>query len=334
MCGRRPGWDLNGTVPVAKAARRVAVVGLDRLGWHRIEQLGLRDDWSVVALTDARPDRRALARVSRTEVVDTIDELLTVPELDGVIITEPPAQRRELVERCLDARVSVWLEAPLSDDLRQVRRFQTLARERGVQVRVLQPRRFDTAYRQAVSMLQSGRLGQLRSIRLVSAEWTAFAGDEGAPACPLTDPVEQFGPHGFDQLVGMVPSDPHWVWARRCSGEDGFLAVVCFTCGTTAQIEIRRRARATCQTGWVLEGENASFQQGRLISVANDGELIDELVTPPPLSDDPLHLSLAGDDVNPQEQQRRAWLTVGLTLAVQRASQRNTSIRWDEVVGG
>lgn len=315
------------------AQRVVGLVGLDRRGWHRWEQLSLRDDWYVAAVTDPRADRRALARVSCPVVVETLDELLATNGLTGVIVTEPARHRAAIVQRCLAAGKEVWLEPPLSDDLRQVRRLHTLARERRVPLHVLQPHRYDRDYRAALAAVQSGRLGPLRSIRLLIAEWTTFAGDQGAAACPLIDPVEQFGPHGFDQLLGLIDGDPHGIWARRFTGEDGFLAVIGFASGVTAQIEVRRRARATLNTGWILEGELASFQNGRLITVADDGELIDEPIAVPPQEPDPFFAALLNGAPAPQEE-HRAWLTVGLMLAIQRSSARNVAVRWDEVVGG
>lgn len=309
-------------------------MGLDRRGWHRLEQLSLRDDWRVVAVTDSRADRRTVARVSLPGVVDTLGELLAVPGMSGVIITEPVRQRASLVDRCLTAGKDVWVEPPLADDLRQVRRLQSIARQHHVHLHVLQPERFERDYRSALMAVESGRLGNLRSIRLTSAEWTTFAGDQGAAVCPLVDPIEQFGPHGFDQLLGFVQGDPHWIWSRRFTGEDGFLAVIGFTSGTTVQIEIRRRSRATLNTGWVLDGELASYQQGRMISVVADGELIDEPVEFSPSQDDPFLASLMASKSARDAEERRNWLTVGLMLGVQKSSLRNTTIRWDEVVGG
>lgn len=275
-----------------------------------------------------------MARASCSVVVDSLEELLSTQGLSGVIVTEPASQRARIVQQCLSAGKDVWLEPPLSDDLRQVRRLQSLARERRVALQVLQTQRYDRDYRTALFALQSGRLGPLRSVRLVVAEWTTFAGDQGAEVCPLVDPVEQFAPHGFDQLLGLVEGEPHWIWARRCTGEDGFLAVIGFTSGTTAQIEVRRRARATMHTGWVLEGELASYQQGRIISVAQDGELLEEQILPPDSVDDPFFSSLQKESRSSEGEAHRAWLTVGLMLAVQRSSLRGGTIRWDEVVGG
>lgn len=319
---------------MAAPVRQIGLVGLDRRGWHRLEQLSLRDDWHVVAVTDSRADRRAMARVSLPGVVDSLAELLAMPHLSGVIITEPPRQRVALVDQCLSAGKDVWVEPPIAHDLRQVRRLQSLARQHHANLFVLQPERFEADFQSALAAVESGKLGALRSIRLTSAEWTTFAGDSGAAVCPLVDPIEQFGPHGFDQLLGLVQGDPHWIWSRRFTGEDGFLAVMGFTSGTTVQIEIRRRSRATLNTGWVLDGETASYQQGRIISVATDGELIDESVTVSPGLDDPFLASLMAHKSVSEAEQRRNWLTVALMLGVQKSSLRNTTVRWDEVVGG
>lgn len=309
-------------------------MGLDRRGWHRLEQLSLRDDWQVVAATDSLADRRATARVSLPGVVDSLPDLLAIPGLTGVLITEPARHRSSIIDACLTAGKEVWVEPPLAMDLRQVRRLQSVAKQRRVPLHVLQPERFERDYRAALTAAESGRLGNLRAIRLTSAEWTTFAGDQGAAVCPLVDPIEQFAPHGFDQLLGFVQGDPHWIWSRRFTGEDGFLAVMGFTSGTTVQIEIRRRSRATLNTGWVLDGELASYQQGRIISVAGDGELLDEPVTVPPCLEDPFVASLLATPSAGEAEQRRNWLTVGLMLGVQKASLRNTTVRWDEVVGG
>ena len=102
----------------------------------------------------------------------------------------------------------------------------------------------------------------------------------------------------------------------------------------TAQLEIRRRARARCNSGWILEGETASYHQGRLISVADDGELIDETIGVNRCDDDPFIAALTSTLVSTPAEHHRAWLTVGLIKAVQMSSLRNAAVRWDEVVGG
>ncbi|HUQ69411.1 MAG TPA: Gfo/Idh/MocA family oxidoreductase [Planctomycetaceae bacterium] len=312
--------------------RRIGVIGLGRRGWFHLERFRLRDDIQVAAVTDASAELREQARQSRWTVVDSIEALLAVKPLDGVLIACPPEQRDDLVPRCLQAGLHVCVEPPLAANVPQARRWLSLA-ERSQKTLQLAPwRRWDPQFATANSAVATGRLGILSAARLTVAEWTPLAGD----ALPDTNSHEsaeaQFGPHGFDQLLQLMTADPTSIWARRLPDEDGFLAVIDFADGSFAEIDFRRRTRTGQSTGWVLEGNLGSYRQERIVTVSPDGELIDEPVPGRPESaQDELRSWFA--TATDTAEHRRAWQGVGLIRAVTLACDRGGPVRWDEVVG-
>jgi hypothetical protein len=170
---------------------------------------------------------------------------------------------------------------------------------------------------------------------LTVAEWTSLAGVGANPPVIPDLPEVQFGPHGFDQLLQLVPADPTSVWARRLPEEDGFLAVIDFADGSFGQIDFRRRSRTGQSSGWVLEGATGSYRGGRLITLSPDGELIDEPVAalPEPTVSDWKTWCDATPSPTREIESRRMWQTVGLIRAVTWACDRHAPVRWDEIAG-
>lgn len=322
------------TPPVVDRPRRIGLIGLGRRGWFHLERLRLRDDVHLAVVTDANAERRDAARAAQLPVVNTVEELLATPQLDGVLLACPPEERGHLVERCLLAGLHVCLEPPIAENVLQARRLLALA-DRCHKTLVLTPwQRWDPQFDLAATAVASGRLGNIRAARLTIAEWSRWAGTSPPPMEPHIPPEAQFGPQGFDQLLTLVVAEPTAIWARRLSDEDGFLAVIDFADGAFAQIDFRRQTRTGYCSGWVLEGTQGSYRNGKIITVTPDGELVDEPVAPPTSSGESSHAWFDGARSGLFEPAaRRVWQAVALVRAVAWSGEREEPVRWDEVVG-
>lgn len=311
------------------------MIGLGPRGWFHLERLRLCDDAVVVAVSDSSPTLREQARGSNWPVVDTPAAVLATKPLDGVLITSPPEERGDIVARALQAGLHVCVEPPFAMDPSQARQWLSLADRYQRRLSLAPWSRWDGQFETALAAVVSGRLGQVHAIRISVAEWSPLVVKAGRPAGPDVPPERQFGPHGFDQLLQLTTAEPTSISARHLPHEDGFFATIDFDNGTVAQIDFRRRTRSGQTTGWVLEGDQASYRAGRLITVSADGELADEPIVSPPAA--AVSEWRAMCDVTPSPardaERRRMWQTIALTEAITRACHRRGPIRWDEIVG-
>src|SRR6202008_4750104 len=102
---------------------RGAIIGLGNValhghlpGWRR------RNDVEIVAVTDARPEQRALAEAQApgTRWYPTATEPLAQTDVDFVDICTPPSSHAALIREALEAGRHVLCEKPLviaADDL-------------------------------------------------------------------------------------------------------------------------------------------------------------------------------------------------------------------------
>jgi predicted dehydrogenase len=313
----------------------MGVIGLGRRGWYHLERFRLREDVVVAGVTDPAAELRDQARKSPWPVMETVEALLAVKPLDAVLVAGPPTERDAIIPRALQAGLHVWVEPPLAADVTQARQWLSLAERCRRGLAQVPWARWDPEFNSVLAANASGRLGTVHTLRLAIAEWTPLASPDKPMSAATELPEQQFGPHGFDQLLQLVPANPTKVWARRWPPEDGFLAVIEFANGVTAQIDFRRRSRTGQSTGWMLEGTAGSYRGGRVFTVSSDGELIDEPV-PHQLAPSVDEWRVATDPQSAprrEAEQRRAWQTVALIRAVTVACERGTPVYWDELVG-
>jgi predicted dehydrogenase len=172
------------------------------------------------------------------------------------------------------------------------------ARRDGVIAAVDQPWHWtDEAFR-LKSLIDSGDLGQLRRIRLASHEFSLPG--EAFPQGVL----RELGWHWIDQLLSLLGDDAKSVqlrtFADESKGEElGFLAMIEFSKGASAVIELQTRSLLSLHTGWLLEGTSGAYRDGRKYLMTSDGEIVDEAVERPAASDEPfldlLAAALRGD---------------------------------------
>lgn len=200
---------------------RIGLVGFGAGGrLFHLPYIQAASDWTLVGVVTRSPKRRAeLAREAPgVEAFDSLDALID-SGVDAVVITTPPATRRELVLRALERGVHVVADKPFAPDAETARELITAAETAGLTLTVFHNRRWDTDLVTLRSVLDSGRLGPV---------WRAdFALDQDDRSVLDQRPDEgllrDLGAHVVDQLTQLFGPvtrvDAHLDWAGASEGE-------------------------------------------------------------------------------------------------------------------
>ncbi len=252
---------------------RVGVLGLGQAGLFYVECLSLSADIRLVGAFDSDPLRRALATGSGSPLFDQRDSLLSPSVADAIFLVDDFSEER--AKTVLLGGQHLVFDRPwaVSSDL--LRSLGELANTSNRTATIVSPGRWSANFVSAMTALGTGRLGNLHSVRLSSFE-KRVPGETSAEGV-----LREFGYRCLDQLFALVDSTPDRVFAKLLNDggpkqEHGFLAVIDFTNGCRAQIEIDTRSRLGFQTEWMIEGSTGSFRNDRLYTETDDGEIVDE----------------------------------------------------------
>jgi len=203
----------------------------------------------------------------------------------GLIYFSGPVPE-QWVATAIEAKKHVVLESPPAISSAELRSLAEFAIANEVVATLHQPRYWSEDFLCARHVVQNNMTGRLLRIRLAIHEH--LIPGETFSRGVLCD----IGFHSLDQLFLLLDDEPCSVSFRPFprSGEstyDGFLAVIDFVGGASAMIELQTRSLLSLRTGWLLEGTNGAYRSGRYYSKTKDGEIVDEPVTKPNISDDP-----------------------------------------------
>ena len=252
---------------------RVGVLGLGHAGLFYLESLSLSADIRLVGAFDSDPQRRGLATGSGCPLFDQRDSLLSPTVADVVFLVDDFSE--EVAKAVLRGGQHLVIDRPWSVSSEVLRSLCALAATSNRTLTVASPGRWSANFVSVMNARRTGRLGNLHSVRLTSCE-KQVPGEASADGV-----LREFGYRWLDQLLVLVDSMPERVYAKLLSDggpkqEYGFLAVIDFANGCTAQIEIDARSRLGFRTGWMIEGSTGSFRNDRLYTETDDGEIVDE----------------------------------------------------------
>jgi predicted dehydrogenase len=280
----------------------IAVAGLGRAGTWHLERIGLREDCRLVAAYDACRDASQKAAGLADRFAATWRDLLHDDAVDLVLLATPPASHAELALEALAAGKHVLVETPLCLNLIEADAIQAAERRAARSVIVAHTRRWDDDFRAALECLRSGALGKPSTIKHICWQYNPHRRDSGASrGDPRSDhptgvasrdwrddrstgggALWELGVHYFDQLLHLAREFPTSIsvetYAEPGSDrvDEGFLALVRFSSGLRAHIEVNRASPVPLQTGWVVVGDGGSYAAGTQFTVTADGEVVDE----------------------------------------------------------
>jgi predicted dehydrogenase len=134
--------------------RRYALPGLMRAAGCQL---------TAIAVRDALKTKRALGDVP-VELLPSYAEALRRPDIDAVYIMLPNALHFEWVIQAVEAGKHVLCEKPMAMSVDDVRTIADAARSRGVHVIEGYMFRFHPQWQEVASMIQSGKIGKVRSV--------------------------------------------------------------------------------------------------------------------------------------------------------------------------
>lgn len=215
----------------------------------------------VVAICDASTERaEALARsLGGAEVSQHPETVIARPDVDAVVIASPDVTHAPLSLACIRAGKRVLCEKPLSQSSAEclaVMQAEAAAGARFVQLGFM--RRYDEAYVQMKSALETGRLGRAlmmhnfhRNVETPASDFT------GAMA------ITNSAPHEFDVVRHVLGTEYASISAIQPRRSDALVAPVFMTLetvdGQVVTIEVNNNAAYGYDVRAELVGEAASI---------------------------------------------------------------------------
>lgn len=192
---------------------RLAVIGCGAIseGYH-LPALAARPELRDKAVLVDRDARRATEMASRFGISSTASDHRDVLEdIDGAVVATPPDTHHRVCRDLIEQQISVLCEKPLVDDPDQARELVGLANERGVVLCLNHTRRFFPASGLIRTLIQSGELGELRSLDYVDGNafsWpaTGFHFRRGSPGV-----LSDRGVHSLDLICWWLGGKPDLV---------------------------------------------------------------------------------------------------------------------------
>jgi predicted dehydrogenase len=139
---------------------RLGVVGLGWFGGVLAESARSSGAADVVACYARTEDTRAaFAEKHGCRAVGDLEEMLTDPGVDGVLVATPHSTHADIAVRTVEARKHVFVEKPLALTVPDTKRVAEAASRAGVVVQVGHNRRRQPANRRIKAMIDAGELG-------------------------------------------------------------------------------------------------------------------------------------------------------------------------------
>ncbi|MFO7167532.1 MAG: Gfo/Idh/MocA family oxidoreductase [Chloroflexota bacterium] len=141
----------------------IGVIGYGYWGPNWVRNFAELPDARLVAVSDLRPDRLALAarRFPAIRTTTDVRELLADPAVDAVVIATPVSTHYELASLALRAGKHVLVEKPLTPTVEQGLRLAEEAERRGLVLMVDHTFVYTSAVRKIKELAADGMLGEL-----------------------------------------------------------------------------------------------------------------------------------------------------------------------------
>jgi len=177
--------------------KKAAVVGLGgQGGWHAYN-IVRSDVVELTGIADPADAARERARNWGYKIYETNEEVFRDPDVDIVVIATPNDVHEEIALSAIAAGKHVICEKPVMMSAESLEKVIAAAEEKGVKFSAHQNRRWDTDYRIAKKVMESGKLGDIISYE------SRVHGSRGIPGDWRTKKA-QGGGMVYDWAVHMI----------------------------------------------------------------------------------------------------------------------------------
>mgnify|MGYP001812653095 CR=1 FL=1 len=187
---------------------QIGVIGCKGMGWANTNSMLKMEDVDLVAICDVdqsvidqRLEDYAKLRTNKPTVYKDYRELLQNSEVDAVIVGTPDHWHCMPMVEAVQAGKHVYVEKPISNTIEECRLMVKAAAKSGKVVQVGQWQRSGPHYRDAIDIVRSGKLGNIRLVKV----WAYQGWMEPVDVLP-DEPV----PEGvdYDFWLGPAPKRP------------------------------------------------------------------------------------------------------------------------------
>ena len=233
---------------------KIGVIGLGRMGQLYARTLVTRvSGVQLFAVAD-------ISEQVRTRVADEFSvfhafahahELISLPDLDAVVIATPTSTHQDLVIAAAEAGKAIFCEKPLALTLEENHRVLEAVARAQVPLQVGFMRRFDAAYQKAKALIADGRIGRPITFQSIGRD----------PFCPrreYADPalsgglIVDMAIHDFDLARWLMGSEVKHVFAEgallvceelaQVGDIDNAVITLRFVNGVLGTVEVSRNA--------------------------------------------------------------------------------------------
>ena len=144
----------------------LAIVGAGLVGKRHADAISQIDHTNLCAIVDTSVDGRDYAISHNVPWYETLSDLLSAENPDGVILATPTPLHVEQGLECITKRVPVMIEKPLANSAFEAKELVALSEELGVPVIVGHHRRHNPLIQKASEIINSGKIGQIRAVHM------------------------------------------------------------------------------------------------------------------------------------------------------------------------
>jgi predicted dehydrogenase len=194
----------------------VGIVGYGLAGrYFHAPFIAAVDGLRVAAVATSRADRRAAAAAAHpgAAIVETLDDMLALPDVEVVVVASPNKTHVPLSIRALEAGRHVVTDKPIATDVADAGRLVDVAERTGRILSIYHNRRFDGDFLTVRSLIESGALGPIDSLESrfeigvpLAEAWREDVDQAGGPHRDL-------GAHLVDQAL-LLFGDPVRVFGQ------------------------------------------------------------------------------------------------------------------------
>lgn len=172
---------------------RIGLLGAGTWALHgHVRVLSLLPDYQLVSVYARRPEvaQKAAQDYGFKHVATTVEELVSHPEVDMVVVATTAPQHADGVKAALAAGKAVYSEWPLTTTTAIAQELVSSARDSNARTVVGLQRRLAPHNRYLKDLLSQNFVGELRSVRIHVS--IPYLGVSRGPAALWTAPVENF----------------------------------------------------------------------------------------------------------------------------------------------
>ena len=157
---------------MAKQPIGIAIFGAGRIGAVHARNVAGNPDVQLIGIADvdATAAEKVVAACGGRQ--DTVQNLLAAAAVDAVVIATSTATHAELIEQAAAAKKHIFCEKPISLDVAATIAAIQACERADVILQIGFQRRFDRDFVDARTAIETGKLGDVRFLRLVSRDRT------------------------------------------------------------------------------------------------------------------------------------------------------------------